>query len=61
MLIPGLGKDPGFDVVSPYFDASSEVHLHSPLSFTPDVVKSRLFTVTFTTIAFRPTDVHIIQ
>ena len=53
MLIPESGKDPGFDVVSPCFDASSEVHLHSPLSFTPDVIKPRLLTVTFTTTVFR--------
>ena len=31
-----------------------EVHLRSSLSFTPDAVKPRLLTITFTTAVFRP-------
>ena len=34
------------------FDASSEVHLRSSLSSTPDAISSRLLTMTFTTAAF---------
>jgi len=43
MLFPEQGDDSGFDVVVVDFDASSEVHLHSSLYSTHDVIKATPF------------------
>ena len=43
MLFPEQGDDSGFDAVVVDFDASSEVHLHSSLYSTHDVVKATPF------------------
>jgi len=51
-LFPEQGDDSGFDAVVVDFDASSEVHLHSSLYSTHDVIKATPFTGTFTTAAF---------
>ena len=50
MLIPRKGDVPGFDVVYPassreIFDASSEVHLRSSLSFSHDAFSARRFQI----------------
>src|ERR1017187_9352655 len=42
MLFPEQGDDSGFDAVLVDFDASAEVHLHSSLYPTHDVIKGRV-------------------
>src|SRR5450756_1055528 len=43
MLFPEQGDDSGFDAVVVDFDASSEVHLHSSLYSTHDVITTAAF------------------